>query len=134
MGDCMEVPQAIHGSSADVVEQPHSFVPRDFAFGKHMEACGKMFCAVGLLCQVEQPTGLWQFVVPIESRRIQGLMGHFSDGRLASPKRRMLKTIVGERSERDHRELDGRPVDFPKLIEVTAYKSMLQGRRGQLQM
>ena len=130
----MKVPKAVGGGSTYIIEQALLFVPSELAFGQHMEACGKMLRAVGLLCQVKQPTGLGQFVVPIESRRIQRLMGHFSDGRFASPERRMLRTIVGERSERDHRELDGRPVDFPERIEVTTSKSMLQGRRGQLHM
>ncbi len=90
LGGSVEIPQAIRSSCTNVVEKPHLFVARDLALGKNMETSREVLGAVGLLGQMQEPTGLWKLVVAIEARSIKGLLEHFLDGRFAPSQRSML--------------------------------------------
>ncbi len=132
-GSSLEVSEAIGGSRTDVVEQASPFVPSNLALGQHVEAGGKVLRAVGLLRKVEQPAGLGCLMVTLKPRSIQRLDGDLLDQGLASSQSRMLRAIVGKGGEGSNSQLNVRPGNLPKRIEVPHIKSMLHRRRSDQQ-
>ena len=64
--------------------------------------------------QMQQPAWLRKLVVAIKTRGIKRLLDHLLYGGFASPKRSMLRTIMGKAGEVDHSEFDSGPVHLPK--------------------